>query len=75
MSLSELKTKYRKLSSLEKARNGWEDEYEVSSKQVCFLNQKESLEYIEPLFFRQENRLAQNHPGVFLSLGLMAHNR
>lgn len=33
MSLSELKTKYRKLSSLEKARNGWEDEYEVSSKQ------------------------------------------
>ncbi|KAL0867356.1 hypothetical protein Bca101_046474 [Brassica carinata] len=34
MSLSELKTKYRKLSSLEKARNGWEDEYEVSSKQA-----------------------------------------
>lgn len=33
MSLSELKTKYRKLSSLEKARTGWEDEYEVSSKQ------------------------------------------
>ncbi|CAH2067889.1 unnamed protein product [Thlaspi arvense] len=33
MSLSELKTKYRRLSSLEKARSGWEDEYEVSSKQ------------------------------------------
>ncbi|XP_010429815.1 PREDICTED: protein strawberry notch-like [Camelina sativa] len=33
MSLSELKTKYRKLSSLEKARTGWEDEYEISSKQ------------------------------------------
>jgi hypothetical protein len=40
MSLSELKTKYRKLSSLEKARTGWEDEYEVSSKQVCFPYQK-----------------------------------
>ena len=34
MTLSELKNKYRKLSSLEKARSGWEDEYEVSSKQV-----------------------------------------
>ncbi|XP_010537824.1 PREDICTED: protein strawberry notch [Tarenaya hassleriana] len=33
MPLSELKSKYRKLSSLEKACNGWEDEYEVSSKQ------------------------------------------
>ncbi|XP_050278570.1 protein FORGETTER 1 isoform X2 [Quercus robur] len=33
MTLSELKNKYRKLSSLEKARSGWEDEYEVSSKQ------------------------------------------
>lgn len=33
MSLAEVKNKYRKLSSLEKARSGWEDEYEVSSKQ------------------------------------------
>ncbi|MED6123878.1 udp-glycosyltransferase, partial [Stylosanthes scabra] len=33
MSLSELKNKYRKISSLEKAQTGWEDEYEVSSKQ------------------------------------------
>ncbi|XP_044468508.1 protein FORGETTER 1 [Mangifera indica] len=33
MTLSELKNKYRKLTSLEKARSGWEDEYEVSSKQ------------------------------------------
>lgn len=33
MSLAELKEKYRKTSSLEKARGGWEDEYEVSSKQ------------------------------------------
>ncbi|GAV64893.1 PHD domain-containing protein/Helicase_C_4 domain-containing protein/AAA_34 domain-containing protein [Cephalotus follicularis] len=33
MPLPELKNKYRKMSSLQKARNGWEDEYEVSSKQ------------------------------------------
>ncbi|PSR92586.1 Protein strawberry notch like [Actinidia chinensis var. chinensis] len=33
MPLSELKSKYRKISALEKARSGWEDEYEVSSKQ------------------------------------------
>lgn len=33
MPLVELKDKYRKLSSLEKARRGWEDEYEVSLKQ------------------------------------------
>ncbi|VVA22165.1 PREDICTED: strawberry notch [Prunus dulcis] len=33
MPLSELKNKYRKTSTLEKARSGWEDEYEVSSKQ------------------------------------------
>ncbi|PKI65561.1 hypothetical protein CRG98_014061 [Punica granatum] len=33
MPLSELKSKYRKLASLEKARSGWEDEYELSSKQ------------------------------------------
>ncbi|KAJ6324952.1 hypothetical protein OIU76_012109 [Salix suchowensis] len=33
MPLAELKNKYRKLLSLEKARSGWEDEYEVSSKQ------------------------------------------
>lgn len=34
MPLAELKNKYRKLSSIEKAHSGWEDEYEVSSKQV-----------------------------------------
>lgn len=33
MPLAELKNKYRKISLLEKARSGWEDEYEVSSKQ------------------------------------------
>lgn len=32
MPLKELKTKYRKMLSLEKARSGWEDEYEGSSK-------------------------------------------
>lgn len=36
MPLSELKSKYRKISSLEKAQSGWEEEYEVSSKQVYF---------------------------------------
>ncbi|XP_073000947.1 LOW QUALITY PROTEIN: protein FORGETTER 1 [Typha latifolia] len=33
MPLSELKSKYRKVSSIEKASKGWQDEYEVSSKQ------------------------------------------
>ncbi|XP_074301676.1 protein FORGETTER 1-like isoform X1 [Silene latifolia] len=33
MPLSELKSKYRKMLSLEKACSGWEDEFEVSSKQ------------------------------------------
>lgn len=33
MPLPELRNKYRKISSLEKARSGWEDEYEVSSRQ------------------------------------------
>lgn len=33
MPLSELRTKYRKISSLEKARSGWEDEYEISCRQ------------------------------------------
>ncbi|CAI9087968.1 OLC1v1022187C2 [Oldenlandia corymbosa var. corymbosa] len=33
MPLAELKDKYRKVSSLEKARTCWEDEYDVSSKQ------------------------------------------
>ncbi|XP_062093056.1 protein FORGETTER 1 [Humulus lupulus] len=33
MSLVELKSKYRKTSSLEKARRGWEAEYEASLKQ------------------------------------------
>lgn len=34
MPMAELKDKYRKISSLEKARSGWDDEYDVSSKQV-----------------------------------------
>ena len=38
MTLAELKSKYRRVSSLEKARSGWENEYEVSSKQVKFLD-------------------------------------
>lgn len=33
MPLSELRNKYRMITSLEKARSGWEDEYEVSSRQ------------------------------------------
>ncbi|KAF7141961.1 hypothetical protein RHSIM_Rhsim06G0106300 [Rhododendron simsii] len=33
MPLAELKNKYRRILELEKARSGWEDEYEVSSKQ------------------------------------------
>ncbi|XP_027062492.2 protein FORGETTER 1 isoform X1 [Coffea arabica] len=33
MPLTELKDKYRKISSSEKACTGWEDEYDVSSKQ------------------------------------------
>ncbi|XP_039113703.1 protein FORGETTER 1 [Dioscorea cayenensis subsp. rotundata] len=33
MPLAELKSKYRKVSSIEKASKGWEDEYDVSSKQ------------------------------------------
>ncbi|CAA0815471.1 RING/FYVE/PHD zinc finger superfamily protein [Striga hermonthica] len=33
MPLAELKDKYRKLSSLDRARNGWEEEYGASSKQ------------------------------------------
>ncbi|GAB4836724.1 udp-glycosyltransferase [Ancistrocladus abbreviatus] len=33
MPLAELKSKYRKISSLEKACCGWEDEYDVSSRQ------------------------------------------
>ncbi|KAL8166544.1 hypothetical protein V2J09_008043 [Rumex salicifolius] len=33
MPLSELKSKYRKISSSEKARRGWEEEYELSSQQ------------------------------------------
>ncbi|XP_008791000.1 protein FORGETTER 1 isoform X1 [Phoenix dactylifera] len=33
MSLPELKSKYKKVSSIEKASKGWQDEYDVSSKQ------------------------------------------
>ncbi|EMS67852.1 Protein strawberry notch-like protein 1 [Triticum urartu] len=34
MPLSELKGKYRKVSSIDKVSKGWQDEYDVSSKQV-----------------------------------------
>lgn len=37
MSLAELKEKYRKHSALEKARSGWEEEYNISSKQVTVI--------------------------------------
>ncbi|XP_058201467.1 protein FORGETTER 1-like isoform X3 [Rhododendron vialii] len=37
MLLTELKEKYVKVSYLEKARSGWEAEYEVSSKQVLLM--------------------------------------
>ncbi|PPS10462.1 hypothetical protein GOBAR_AA10188 [Gossypium barbadense] len=40
MTLAELKNKYRRISLLEKARRGWEDEYEVSSKQILCLTQQ-----------------------------------
>ncbi|CAN6455835.1 unnamed protein product [Victoria cruziana] len=33
MPLEELQSKYRKVSSLEKAQKGWQEEYEISSKQ------------------------------------------
>lgn len=37
MHIAELKDKYRKTLSLEKAHIGWKDEYEVSSKQVSYM--------------------------------------
>lgn len=37
MLAAELKSKYKKLSSIEKANKGWQDEYEVSSVQVFHL--------------------------------------
>lgn len=43
MPFSELKSKYRKVSSIEKARKGWQDEYEASSKQVVFFVQVQYL--------------------------------
>jgi hypothetical protein len=36
MPLTELKSKYRKVSSIEKVSKGWQDEYDVSSKQVMW---------------------------------------
>ena len=38
MHLAELKSKYRKVSSLDSAQKGWEEECEVSSKQVYILS-------------------------------------
>lgn len=49
MPLAELKSKYRRVSSLEKARSGWENEYEVSSKQVKFLDHLILLRYSDKL--------------------------
>lgn len=37
MLAAELKSKYKKLSTIEKANKGWQDEYEVSSVQVFHL--------------------------------------
>jgi hypothetical protein len=34
MSLTELKSKYRKVSSIDKVSKGWQEEYDASSKQV-----------------------------------------
>jgi hypothetical protein len=34
MPLVELKSKYRKVSSIDKIGNGWQEEYDASSKQV-----------------------------------------
>lgn len=36
MPLTELKSKYRKVSSIEKVNKGWQDEYDASSKQVIY---------------------------------------
>lgn len=46
MPLPELKSKYRKVPSLEKARNGWQEEYEVSSRQVVTFLQSQSIELV-----------------------------
>jgi hypothetical protein len=34
MPLTELKSKYRKVSSMDKVIKGWQEEYDASSKQV-----------------------------------------
>jgi hypothetical protein len=34
MSLTELKSEYGKVSSIDKESNGWQEEYDASSKQV-----------------------------------------
>ncbi|XP_020092176.1 uncharacterized protein LOC109712820 [Ananas comosus] len=46
MPLAELMTKYRKVSSIEKASKGWQDEYEVSSKQFHFLPDPQTIFFI-----------------------------
>lgn len=38
MPLAELKSKYRKASSVEKVSKGWQEEYDTSSKQVPLLS-------------------------------------
>jgi DNA recombination-dependent growth factor C len=40
MPLTELKSKYRKVSSIDKVSKGWQDEYDVSSKQVMWKQKK-----------------------------------
>lgn len=37
MPLVELKSKYRKVSSIDKIEKGWQEEYDVASKQVISL--------------------------------------
>lgn len=51
MPLAELKSKYRKVSSIEKANKGWIEEYEVSSKQASGLQIFNTLRLHEILNF------------------------
>lgn len=53
MSLAELKEKYRRLSALEKARSGWEGEYDASSKQVAIIRYKLLLVFMVFYYYAQ----------------------
>lgn len=58
MSLAELKEKYRRLSTLEKARSGWEGEYDASSKQVAIITYKLLLVFM--VFITMHNAFGTN---------------